>query len=420
MSRFVALLKMNLKLLLRNKAFLFFLCLTPIVAVFILNLKTGSTLYEEKAERTELIELEDCGEKAVYVGDTSAFIVKVYDASHTELSEYVLEELAGSGMFSVCRCDVSNMTEEEILTQAKKDAFDDRAGTLLYVKKDFDTAVLEGEYANAIQLYDVSDDERWELFEAELTDVLTQLHQLAACAGMNQSLILETLHALNDVMPQKEVVNFSGKEEIALTAQQSAAKDHIGYAFAIITLGFLFCGVCVAHTVIEEQDNKVYTRMMLSRLAQPEYLCSKLAITVMISIMQTFILGIYMFIAKDMDFGINKISFLGIIFFLGLIFSVLSFVIGILVGDVMSSNYAVFSIWSISALLSGMYFPLDDTSAALKTISYLMPQRWFLKASEMLFVGDRGAYSMVIYVTVAYIVVIMSIGSVGLKIRSRE
>ena len=127
-----------------------------------------------------------------------------------------------------------------------------------------------------------------------------------------------------------------------------------------------------------------------------------------------------MFIAKDMDFGINKISFLGIIFFLGLIFSVLSFVIGILVGDVMSSNYAVFSIWSISALLSGMYFPLDDTSAALKTISYLMPQRWFLKASEMLFVGDRGAYSMVIYVTVAYIVVIMSIGSVGLKIRSRE
>lgn len=420
MSRFVALLKMNLKLLLRNKAFLFFLCLTPIVAVFILNLKTGSTLYEEKAERTELIELEDCGEKAVYVGDTSAFIIKVYDASHTELSEYVLEELAGSGMFSVCRCDVSNMTEEEILTQAKKDAFDDRAGTLLYVKKDFDTAVLEGEYANAIQLYDVSDDERWELFEAELTDLLTQLHQLAASAGMNQSLILETLHALNDVMPQKEVVNFSGKEEIALTAQQSADKDHIGYAFAIITLGFLFCGVCVAHTVIEEQDNKVYTRMMLSRLTQPEYLCSKLAITVMISIMQTFILGIYMFIAKDMDFGINKISFLGIIFFLGLIFSVLSFVIGILVGDVMSSNYAVFSIWSISALLSGMYFPLDDTSAALKTISYLMPQRWFLKASEMLFVGDRGAYSMVIYVTVAYIVVIMSIGSVGLKIRSRE
>lgn len=420
MSRFVALLKMNLKLLLRNKAFLFFLCLTPIVAVFILNLKTGSTLYEEKAERTELIELEDCGEKAVYVGDTSAFIVKVYDASHTELSEYVLEELAGSGMFSVCRCNVSSMTGEEVLEQAKKDAFDDRAGTLLYVKKDFDTAVLEGEYANAIQLYDVSDDERWELFEAELTDLLTQLHQLAASAGMDQSLILETLHALNDVMPQKEVVNFSGKEEIALTARQSAAKDHIGYAFAIITLGYLFCGVCVAHTVIEEQDNKVYTRMMLSRLTQPEYLCSKLAITVMISIMQTFILGIYIFIAKDMDFGINKISFLGIIFFLGLIFSVLSFVIGILVGDVMSSNYAVFTIWSISALLSGMYFPLDDTSAALKTISYLMPQRWFLKASEMLFVGDKGAYSMVIYVTVAYIVVIMSIGSVGLKIRSRE
>lgn len=420
MSRFSALLKMNIKLLLRNRAFLFFLCLTPIVAVFILSLKTGSTLYEEKEERANIIELEKCSERAVYVGDTSAFIVKVYDASHSELSEYVLEELARSGMFSVCRSDASDMTEEEVLAQAKKDAYDDRAGTLLYVKRDFDTFALAGDYEKSIQLYHVSDDERWELFEAELEDILVQIHQLTVSAGMDSDMILETLHAINDVMPEKEVVSFNGKEKITLTPEQSAHRDHIGYAFAIITLGFLFCGVCVAHTVIEEQDNKVYTRMMLSRLTQPEYLCAKLVMTIIISIMQTIILAIYMFITKDMDFGINKLSFLGVIFFLGLIFSVLSFVIGILVGDVMSSNYAVFSVWSISALLSGMYFPLDDTSAALKAISYLMPQRWFLKASEMLFVGDKGAYSMVIYVTVAYIVVIMSIGSVGLKIRSRE
>lgn len=420
MSRFFVLLKMNIKLLLRNKAFLFFLCLTPIVAVAVLNLKTESTLYEEKKERTNLIELDECSDNAVYVGDTSAFIIKVYDASNTELSEYVLQGLAQSGMFSVCRCDVSAMTEEEVVEQAKRDAFDDRAGALLYMKKDFEQSVLHGDYAGAIQIYDVSDDERWELFEADLSAILAQIHQLSAKMGVDSVKVLETLNAMKEAMPEKDVISFSGKEDIALTSEQSACRDRIGYAFAIITLGFLFCGVCVAHTVIQEQENKVYTRLMLSKLSQPEYLCSKLAMTVMISMVQTLILGIYMFIAKDMDFGINKLSFLVIIFFLGLLFSVISFVVGVLLGDVMSSNYAVFSVWSISALLAGLYFPLDNTSAALRTLSYLMPQRWFLKAAERLLVGDKNVFSMVICITIAYLVVFMSIGSIGLKAKRTE
>ena len=71
----------------------------------------------------------------------------------------------------------------------------------------------------------------------------------------------------------------------------------------------------------------------------------------------------------------------------------------------MSSNYAAFAIWSISALLAGLYFPLDDTTKALKTLSYLMPQRWFMDASELLLVGDKSAYSMILCVTVAYDIV---------------
>ncbi len=420
MSHFWVLMKMNIKLLLRNKAFLFFLCLAPIVSAFILGIKTDYKTYSEEVEETKIIELEHCTDRAVYMSDYSAFTIKVYDDSYSELSEYVLEKLAGTGMFSICRCDVSDMTEDEVLEQAKRDAYDDRAGSLLYLKSDFDKAVLEGAYAEAVQLYDVSDDERWELFETELVDTISQIHQLSAGVGMDSDMVLETLYAMEEKMPEKEVISFSGKEDIALSAEQSVHKDHIGYAFAIITLGFLFCGVCVAHTVIEEQDNKVYTRMMLSKLTQAEYLGSKFVMTMVISILQTAILGIYMFIAKDMDFGIPKLSFLVIIFFLGLIFSVISFIIGVLMGDVMSSNYAVFAVWSISALLAGLYFPLDDTSAALKALSNLMPQHWFMKAAEMLFVGDKNVYSMVICITVAYLVVVMSIGSIGLKVKRAE
>ena len=84
------------------------------------------------------------------------------------------------------------------------------------------------------------------------------------------------------------------------------------------------------------------------------------------------------------------------------------------------SNYAIFSIWSISALLAGLYFPLDNTTKLLKTLSYLMPQKWFMDAAKLLLSGDNSAFSMIICITVAYLIVIISVGGVGLKIKRYE
>lgn len=415
----ISLIKMNLKLLLRNKGFLFFLLATPVLSAFVLNIKTEDKIYYQETSQG-MIELDDCEEKAVYMGDTSAYIVKVYDASGSELSEYVLNRMASVDIFSVCRCDVSDMSEAEVLARAKEDAFDDRAGVLLYLKKDFEKAALEGDWEEGIQIYIVSEDERQELFETELTDTLWQIRQARILAGENSSAVIEVLETINEEMPEKRIVSLEGKDDIVLTEEQTDQRTKIGFGFAVITLGFLFCGVCVAHTVIEEQNNKVFTRVMLSKIRSSDYFISKFAAAFIICIMQTLVLAVCLSAMKDMDFGINIVSFLFVIFLLGLIFSTLSMLLGIILGDVMSSNYAVFSIWSISALLSGLYFPLDDTTAALKTLSYLMPQRWFLDASELLLTGDKNAYFMLLYVTAAYLIVIVSVGSVGLKMKRQE
>lgn len=215
-------------------------------------------------------------------------------------------------------------------------------------------------------------------------------------------------------------MNLAGKEEVSLTEQQVNQRTQIGYAFAFITLGFLFCGVCVAHSVIEEQNNKVFTRVMLTKLSGRDYFISKFLVAFVISVMQTLVLAVCLSFIPGLDVGMNIMSFLLIIFLLGLIFSTLSLLLGVVLGDIMSSNYAVFAIWSISALLAGLYFPLDDTTTALKTLSYLMPQRWFMDASELLLVGDKSAYSMVLCATVAYLMVIISVGGVGLKIKRYE
>lgn len=416
----IALVKMSLRLLLRNKGFLFFLIVTPILSTVILSIKTDHAVYGDTSDQKVILELKDHTEKAVYVGDTSACIIKVYDASNSELSEYVLNQMAGTGMFSVCRADVSGLTEAEVDENAKRDAFDDRAGMLLYLKEGFDEALLTGNWEQGIKLYAVSEDERQELFVTELTDLFARIKQVQSIAGGDVTAMLKILTEIQDKLPEKTIVNFAGKEGIALTEKQINQKTQIGYAFAFITLGFLFCGVCVAHSVIEEQNNKVFTRIMLTRLSGRDYFVSKFVVAFAISLMQTFVLAVCLSFIPGLDVGMSIMSFLLMIFLLGLIFSTLSLLLGVVLGDIMSSNYAVFSIWSISALLAGLYFPLDDTTKALKTLSYLMPQRWFMDASELLLTGDKSAYYMVLCVTAAYLIVIISVGGVGLKVKRYE
>ncbi len=416
----ISLVKMNLKLLLRNKGFLFFLLVTPALSAFILSIKMDHQIYMDASAKEAVIELKDYSKKAVYVGDTSACIVKVYDASNSELSEYVLNQMALIGMFSICRADVSELTGKEVEESAKKDAFDDRAGILLYIKKDFDEAVLNGAWEQGIKLYAVSEDARQELFITELADLFARIRQVQIPAGDDITVMLENLTGIQEHLPQKKVVNLAGKEEIELTPKQVDQRTQIGYAFAFITLGFLFCGVCVAHSVIEEQNNKVYIRVMLTKLSSRDYFISKFVVAFVISVMQTLVLAVCVSLIRGLDVGMSIPSFLVVIFLLGLIFSTLSLLLGVVLGDVMSSNYAVFAIWSISALLAGLYFPLDDTDRALKTLSYLMPQRWFMDASELLLTGDKSAYSMLLCVTVSYLIVIISVGGVGLKIKRYE
>ncbi len=416
----IALVKTSIKLLLRNKGFLFFLLVTPVLSAFILSVKMDHAVYSDVSDKESILELKSYTQKAVYVGDTSACIIKVYDASHSELSEYILNQMAATGMFSICRGDVSGLTEEAVEESAKKDAFDDRAGMLLYLKEDFDEAVLEGAWEQGIKLYAVSEDERQELFITELTDLFARIKQIQILAGDDITTVIETLTSIQDSLPEKKVVNLAGRKGVVLTEQQANQRTQIGYALAIITLGFLFCGVCVAHSVIEEQNNKVFTRVMLTKVSGRDYFVSKFAVAFVISVMQTLVLAVCLFFIPGLDVGIGIISFLVMIFLLGLIFSTLSLLLGVALGDVMSSNYAVFAIWSISALLAGLYFPLDDTTKALKTVSYLMPQRWFMDASELLLAGDKNAYSMLLCVTAAYLIVIISIGGVGLKIKRYE
>ncbi len=410
----IHLVKTSMKLLLRTKAFWFFLILMPMLSTLILKVKfDSSAAYLDNMEE-KITELESDDSKVAYYGGKGEYVVKVYDASHSEISEYVLNKLAKSGLILVCRADISDkeLTDDYVDKRIKKDGYEDKMGVALFLQPDFEEKASAGKAEEAVNIYVLSDDERTEALENELKFQLARVNS----AGSK----MDTLEMGDDLLPEKELVSVAGGNGRNLTIKQTNQKTQMGYAFAFMTLGYVFCGIFVAHSAIKEQKNGVYTRISLTKASTLKYFASKFVTTFIISLMIAIVVSLCSIVLDTNDLGMSKLTYILIIFMQGLIFSSVSMLIGILLGDVMSANVAAFCTWCFSALLSGLYFPLNYTSTALKVMSFMMPQKWFLEGTEMIFVGDNKALPMLICITVAYIAVSVSLGSLGLKMRRTD
>ena len=161
-------------------------------------------------------------------------------------------------------------------------------------------------------------------------------------------------------------------------------------------------------------------RLHLTGMSSFKYFASKFIISAIATFLMTVVLGGCSLVIDTEKFGIGRPKFLLMMFLLGLIFSSISLVIGVILGDVMNANIAAFALFSLSSLLAGTFFPMDATSSFIKALSSLMPQKWFLDATEMLFVGDSKAYFVLLCVTSAYLVLALSLGGVGIKVRNGE
>jgi len=100
---------------------------------------------------------------------------------------------------------------------------------------------------------------------------------------------------------------------------------------------------------------------------------------------------------------------------LGLIFNSLSIALGAVFENLSTANYLAFFIVTISALMSGLYFPLDITPEWMQNASLLMPQRWVVKTAEQMILGHSGYLPLVGAIVVAYMILFAALGLLGLK-----
>ncbi|MBP5159180.1 MAG: ABC transporter permease [Lachnospiraceae bacterium] len=404
-------LKTNIKLLLRTKAFWFFLVLTPLLSTLVLKLKFDSSAAYMKRAEGQIRELGAADDKVAYNGGQGEYLVKVYDASNSTVSEGIMRSLAGSGMYIICRVDMSGQgdvfTQEFVDRRMKADGFEDRMGAAVYIYPGISEASTASGIAENIRIYALSADERTDLLKSDLE------FMAEGAAALGESFA----EAVNATYKDKSVVSISAQESSSLTADQVNHKTQIGYAFAFMTLGFVFCGIFVAHSAIEEQKNGVFTRIGLTKAGPFRYFASKLLTSAIISVMSTGVMALCSLAMSEDDLGMSRVKYLALIFFLGMIFSSMSMLLGIIIGDVMGANVAAFSLWCLSALFSGLYFPLNDVSPFIKLLSSIMPQKWFLRSAEMILTGDNFAFVMVLLITAVYLLVVVSLGSLGIRLR---
>ena len=146
----------TLKLLFRNKAFWIFLIFAPVATLFILNVNETYSMTEDTAANFEIVEIE-ADDKVAYYGGAKAYTVKVYDASGSDMSEQLLNDLADTGMYSVCRASTPGITSEELEAHINSDAYNDRMGAVLYLRPDFDEQIACGDTEGALEIFIVSD-----------------------------------------------------------------------------------------------------------------------------------------------------------------------------------------------------------------------------------------------------------------------
>ena len=171
----ISIIKSTLKLLFRNVIFWVFLIAMPVLSTIILHLKIDNIGSYDVADSEEIIDIGSADERAGYFGGRGKYVVKVYDASCSDLSEELLNGLTESGMITVVRAKTPDLTKEEAYDHACFDGFNDLVGADLYLDMNFDDYVINGETDKALTVYILSDDERSAILENEIRMFMGQV-----------------------------------------------------------------------------------------------------------------------------------------------------------------------------------------------------------------------------------------------------
>ena len=375
--------KSTAKLLLRNKAFLVIGIIVPLIATACMNLWNNMDKPELK---DDVYELSSMDSQIAYQVNFNRFPIKVYDKANNEESRNICDNLDATGMFQVFKVDASGESDAAIMENAEKTAMNDKVGAIIVLEKDFADSTI----------YSVGDDERFDL----LVDAF--------------DLVLKN-HGEVSSEPVATYITVTSDDNVNYYEVRT-----VGFCLAIASIAFVFGGVLVLGTILQEKNDHVYSRILLTKANKSSYLLSKIILVVGISLFQAMVMLISFSVLVKANIGITTFKFFIIVLMEGLIFNFLSVCAGLYCRSMAGSAFLSFVIWSMSALLSGSYFDIAGASENYKRVALLMPERWAMFSVSRFQNGRAGGYSLILCATMAYLIIIFVVGILGLKLNEEE
>jgi ABC-2 type transport system permease protein len=203
-----------------------------------------------------------------------------------------------------------------------------------------------------------------------------------------------------------------------LNSTEKSKLTNFGYLVAILSITLMFSGNFISSIFIDEKSNRVLKRITLTKSSLVNYGMVKMLVALVALIVQVsmIILGIKLFV--NLDVGINLFQIALLVFGLGLIFNTLSIALGAIFENLSNSNYFAFFITTISAMMSGLYFPIDITPKWMQNASLIMPQRWVIKTAEKMLLQANEGVILFGVIVLAYMALMLTVGFLGLKLNS--
>ncbi len=394
METFWMMLKVNVKLILRNKQSFFLILFIPVLCTLILNLTTRD---EEKDPAHEF-------KMGVYI----------LNESGSELSNRLIETLENDPSMIIERTDSRISHEESVESFFIKKANRSMKSSFIYIPKDFENKVINGDAQDLILFYDTEADERAKLLEVHLNTFLVKYLMFGRVAQGNKEVFYDLINKDKESKIQYTNVIID-KEGDVISHNQAAYSFSMKMFVAALTVVMIFGNNIIIGLFFKEKHNQVLRRIQLTRASILNYTSAKIILAVISLSIQTVLimLSIQLMVNADLGIGISTIGIL--IFGLGLVMIAVSTCSAVFIDSISTANYLGVGLIAITNMLAGLYFPLETAPAWMQNAAMFLPQRWFVFTASEVVLGNKHAFYQYGIVVGAMMIFFLAIALFGFK-----
>lgn len=187
-------------------------------------------------------------------------------------------------------------------------------------------------------------------------------------------------------------------DEYVVKKDVSGARDITSseyYTFAELALIIFYVSSIVGESVYKENQLKTINRIRLSKMKESFLIGAKVAVGIIISILQTLVVYVYSTVVLDVNWGVNTLKFMSMF----VAFGIFASVIGAIIGIVAKNDSTVAGILNVATIvicfLGGCYTPLHMIigMSPINMLIYFSPIYWINTAIGSLLCGiESNAY----------------------------